>query len=83
MAKRDWSVDDWKKLLLSEKCPFELTQSSNRQIDRIWAKNSSSVQPMETIRFPPELMVWCMMSHRILSELHFVEPKQTVNTSYL
>ena len=82
MAKRNWSVDDWKKVLSLDECPFELIQSSNRQNDRIWAKDSSRVQPMETIKFPPKFMVWGMMSHQALSELHFVEPKQTVNTSY-
>ena len=82
MAKRNWSVDDWKNVLWSDLCPFELTQSSNRQNDRTWVKDGSRVQPMEIIKFPPKFVVWGMMGHQALSELHFVEPKQIVNTSY-
>ena len=80
--KRNWITEDWKNVLWSDECPFEITQTSNRQNDRVWAKDNSNVPPLETIKFPPKVMVWGMMSHQALSQLHFVEDKQMVNSSY-
>ena len=36
----------------------------------------------ETVKFPPKFMVWGMMSFRAISKLHFIPPKQTVNTTF-
>ena len=34
------------------------------------------------MKFSPKLMVWGMMNFRAISKLHFIAPKQTVNTAY-
>lgn len=78
----EWSIDDWKCILWTDESPFELFNSSNHQNDRMWCYNSSEVTPLETIKFPPKIMVWGMMSHQVLSELHFVPAKQSENASY-
>ena len=71
-----------KNELWSDESLFELYHSPNTQNDRIWANNSSEVTPHETIKNPPKLMVWGMMSYSSLSDLHFVPSKQTVNAQY-
>ena len=76
------SADDWKCVLWTDELPFELFHPSNHQNDRIWCRNSSEVLPQETVKFPPKIMTWGMMSHQTLSELHIVPPKQTVDASY-
>ena len=77
-----WTINDWKNVLWSDESPFELYHSPNTQNDRIWANNSSDVTPHETIKNPPKVMVWGMMSYNSLSDLHFVPSKQTVNAQY-
>ena len=41
------------------------------------ASNSSNIIPQETVKFPPKLMVWGIMSFRAISKLHFIAPKQS------
>ena len=77
-----WLVEDWKCILWTDESPFELFHPSNHQNDRVWCHNSSDVLPQETVKFPQKIMVWGMMSHQVLSELHIVPPKRTVNASY-
>ena len=54
----------------------------NRQNDRIWARNSNNIKPIGQMKFPAKIQVWDMMSHRALSELHIIPPKQTINGAY-
>ena len=41
-----------------------------------------NIVPVQTVKFPPKIMVWEMMSGSGLSELHFVPLKQLVNAEY-
>ena len=82
LDEKDWSVDDWNNILWSEESPFQLFQLSNPQNDRIWAKDNSNIPPQKTVKFPPKVMVWGMMSFQALSQLHFLPPKQTITAQY-
>ena len=73
-------MDEWKRVLWSDESPYELFHPSSAQNDRVWSTDSSKVPPREVIKNPPKVMA--IMSYRGLSELHFVPPKQTVNSQY-
>ena len=77
---KNWTVHF--KVMCFDESLFELFHSSNTQNDRIWAHSTQDVLPRETIKNPPKIMVWSMMSYRGLSDLHFIPPKQTVNALY-
>ena len=78
----DWSSDDWKRVFWSDESPFELFHSPNPQNDRFWAIGSQNIEPVYQVKFPAKVMVWGMMSHRALSQLHIVPQKQTINGAY-
>ena len=78
----NWTIGDWKKVLWSDESPFQILSMPNRQNDRIWARNSNNIEPIVQMKFPAEIQVWGMMSHRALSELHIILPKQTINGAY-
>ena len=78
---QNWSSDDWKQVLWSDESPFELFHSPNRQNDRVWATGSKNIEPIQ-VKFPGKVMVWGMMSHRALSDLHIVPQRQSVNGAY-
>ena len=40
------------------------------------------IPPVHTVKFSPHLMVWSAMSARVVSEVHFLSPKCTVNAKY-
>ena len=79
---QNWSSDDWKQVLWSDESPFELFHSPNRQNDRVWATGSKNIEPIHQVKFPGKVMVWGMMSHRALSDLHIVPQRQSVNGAY-
>ena len=76
---RDWTFEEWKKVLWSDESPFELFALTNRQNDRIRSRNSNPIKPVIQVKFPTKIMVWDMMSFQALSELHIVPEKTTVN----
>ena len=82
MARRNWTVKDWRRVLFSDESPFELYHPPNRQNDRVWAHHSSEVPPTETVKQPLKIMVWGMMSYRGLSDLHIIPRDQTVTAKY-
>ena len=49
---RDWTFEEWKRVLWSDESPFELFASTNRQNDRICSRNSDSIQPVIQVEFP-------------------------------
>ena len=69
---QNWSSDDWKQVLWSDESPFELFHSPNRQNDRVWANGSKNIEPIHQVKFQGKVMVWGMMSHRAVSDLHIV-----------
>ncbi|KAI6659912.1 hypothetical protein LOD99_14252 [Oopsacas minuta] len=78
----NWSFEDWNNVFWSDESPVELFHSPNRQNDRVWAIGSQNIEPIFQVKFPAKIMVWGMVSYRVLSELHIVPPKQTVNGGY-
>ena len=49
-GRQNWTVRDWRRVLLTDKSPFELYYPPNRQNDRVWAHQSSDVSVTETVK---------------------------------
>lgn len=79
---KDWSVDDWKRVLWSDESPFELFHPPNRHNDRVWAASGSEVPAVPTVKHPTKVHVWGMISHRAMSQLHVVPQKAVINGEY-
>ena len=77
-----WTEEDWKRVLWSDESCFELFNPPNRQNDRVWAADASDVPPVPTVKHPPKVHVWGMMSSCAVSELHVVPQKVTINGDY-
>ncbi|KAI6656211.1 hypothetical protein LOD99_1544 [Oopsacas minuta] len=80
--RKTWTGRDWERVLFSDESPLELSHPTNRQNDRVWDINPHNITPVESVKTPPKMMVWGMMSWPGLSELHFISPKRLVNTDY-
>ena len=80
--RQNWTVEEWQRVLWSDESPFELFHPTSAQNDRVWSIDNSKIPPIETVKNPPKVMVWAIMSYRAVSELHFVHPKQMVNSQY-
>ena len=80
--RRNWTVDDWKRVIWSDESTFELTHSSSKRVDRIWATSAADVPVQELVKNPPKTMVWGCMSFQAVSELHFLAKGETINTEY-
>lgn len=79
---QNWSNDDWKQVIFSDESPFQLFPPPNKQNDRIWTNDRSSVDTAEIPKFGPTVMVWGAMSFSGLSELHIVPQGHTVTGEY-
>lgn len=82
LERKNWTFDDWKKVMFSDESPFELFHSPNRQNDRVWAQSGDQLDPTPTVKFPLKIQVWGLMSYRALSELHVIPRGQTVTGQY-
>ena len=63
------------------RCSSSCTRRIARN-ERVWAHSSAEVPAIDTVKQPLKVMVWAMMSHQGLSELHFVPRGQTVTAQY-
>ena len=75
-TRKDWTIEDWKKVLWSDESPFQMLPIPNRQNDRVWARKSAEVEPCVQVKFPAKIHVLGMMSHQVLSQLHIVPPSR-------
>ena len=82
MARRHWTIDDWRNVLWTDESPYEIFHPPNPQNDRVWTDDAANVPTTATVKYPLKVMVWGMMSYRALSELHVVPQKQSVNSEY-
>ena len=82
LERRKWTVNDWKKVIFSDESPYLLFPEGNSKNDIVWAKNSSDVEPRETVKFSPKIMVWGAISGSSLSELHIVPQNTSVTAGY-
>lgn len=57
IARRDLTVEEWKRIIFSNKSPIELVHTPNRQNDRIWAPNRSNIQPISLIKHPLQMVI--------------------------
>jgi transposase len=80
--RKNWTINDWKRVIFSDESPFEIFHSPNRQNDRVWAASKENVEPTVSIKHPLKIMVWGAMSYRALSDLHTVPQGQTVTAAY-
>ena len=71
-ARRDWTVQDWRRVLFTGESPFELYHPPNRKNDRVWTQHSADVPPTATVTQPLKIMAWGMKSYRGLSDLHIM-----------
>ena len=55
LERRDWTVNNWKKVIFSDESPYLLFPEGNSKNDIVWAKNTSDVEPRETVK----LRLWC------------------------
>ena len=81
-ARQNWTTEEWKRVIFSDECPFELIHAPNRQNDRIWAPDKSNVPPIELVKHPPKIQVWGMISYQAVTDLHMIDPGQTVTADY-
>ena len=72
IAHQEWTVDDGKRVMWSDKSPFDLFSTPNRQNDRVWTRIPEDIPPCHQIKFPTKVHVWGIMPHQALSELHIV-----------
>ena len=77
-----WTVEDWRRVLFSDESPFEVFHTPNRQNDRIWTRDRSSITPHQTVKFPSKLHVWGLISYTALSDLHIIPQGRTVTAEY-
>ena len=82
MDRRNWSIEDWSKVIFSDESPYELDSNPNHQNYVIWAQSPSEVPNHKKNKFPGKLMVWGVMSATGLSELHVVPNKTAINAQY-
>ena len=81
-TRKEWTIEDWQKVMWSDESPFQMFHIPNRQNDRVWARKSDEVEPCVQVKFPAKIHVWGMMSHQALSQLHIVPQKQTITGAY-
>ena len=77
-----WTIEDWRRVLFSDESPFEIFHAPNRQNNRVWTRDRTSITPHEKVKFPSKLHVWGLMSFTALSDLHIIPQGCTVTAEY-
>ena len=80
--RKSWGIEEWRKVLFSDKSPFELFHPPNRQNDQMWARGKEEFPPTFRVKHPLKIEVWGLMSFIALSELHMLPEKQMVTGAY-
>ena len=55
--RKQWGVEEWKRVIFSDESTFELFHPKNRQNERVWAKNIADVPTSSSVKFPSKVMV--------------------------
>lgn len=79
---KDWTVEQWKMVMFTDESPYELFHPPNRQNDRIWASQASSIEPSPSVKHPESVMVWGGMTSQAVTELHIIPKKVMVTKEY-
>lgn len=78
---KDWTPEQWKKVVFSDESTFRCVRLSARTVRR--PPKSNRYDPrytIKTVKHPPSLMVWGAFSgDQGAGELYFLDPKQTMN----
>ncbi len=80
MAKKNWIVAQWSKVLFSDDCKFCI--SFGYQDPRVWRKSGEAQNPCclkSSVKFPQSVMIWAAMSSAGVGPLCFL--KSTVNAA--
>ena len=64
--RKNWGVEEWRRILFSDESPFQLYHTPNRQNNRVWARKRDNIPPVKTVKYPLKVNVWGMMSHSAL-----------------
>ena len=70
------------QFIFTDECPVYLTAVGNQQTDRIWARDTKKVIPMEKSKFSSKIMIWGVMATTGASALHILLQNQTVAAQY-
>ena len=54
-SRKEWTFEDWKRVLWSDEAPSQLFNIPNRQNDRVWDRNSAEVIALSKSRKSPKL----------------------------
>ena len=79
---KNWTADDWKRLLFSDESVFGLFHPSNPQNDRVWAQDPAKMLKAPSVKFPSKLMLRGMMSCQGTSDPHVIPARTSVDTGY-
>ena len=58
LSHKFWDEHAWKRVLFSDESSLELFHPTNQQNDRVWSQNARNIVPVQTVKFPPKIMVW-------------------------
>ena len=65
-----WTVQQWRKVCFSDESLFECNSASRK---RVWHIPGTPYPIFPTVKHPPKVMVWGMISHKGAGRLHVVE----------
>ena len=55
---KNWTMEQWKQVVLSEESPFELYHPPNSKNDVIWSREKNEIEHVPIVKFRPKVMVW-------------------------
>ena len=81
-----WGIEDWKKVMFSDKSHFELRFANSRRLCRrpVGSDHFDPQFTRKTVKFPPKIMAWGTFSWRGRGGLEFLKNGEMMNgTRYL
>ena len=81
-SDRSGQFEDLRMIIFTDDCPMYLSVPGTHKNDRVWAQQSSKMDPIQKSNFAPKIMVWGTMAASGVSELHVLPPNQTERAKY-
>ena len=79
---KNLTAEEWDDFLFSNECPKYLFQLANPKNDIVWGSQESQVPPAYQVKNSSKWMIWCGVTGRGLTGIHFLPPKQTLTADY-
>lgn len=77
---KDWTENDWKKVLFSDESSFCTIRSRAKRVRRpIGSDRMSPKYTVSTVKHPPSVMVWGCFSYKGRGSLYFLPSNTTMN----